>query len=70
MTRVFVKSSMIASFGFDFSSSTLEIEFNSGAVWQYFKVSKSVFYEMKAASSFGRFFLNSIKDEYDELQVG
>ena len=69
MNRESVKSSMIASFGFDSSTSTLEIEFKSGAVWQYFKVSKSVYYEMKSASSFGKFFLNSIKDEYDELQV-
>ena len=70
MNRESVKSSMIASIGFDLSTSTLEIEFNSGTVWQYFKVSKKVFNEMKSASSCGRFFLNRIKDEYDELQVG
>ena len=70
MNRESVKSSMIASIGFDSSTSTLEIEFNSGAVWQYFKISKSVFNEMKSSSSCGKFFLNSIKDEYDESQVG
>ena len=70
MNREPVKSSMIASIGFDSSTSTLEIKFNSGAVWQYFNVSKSVFSEMKLAQSCGKFFLNSIKYEYDESQVG
>ena len=70
MYRESVKSSMIASIGFDLSTSTLEIEFNSGAVWQYSKVSKRVFNEMKSASSCGKFFLSNIEDEYDEAQVG
>ena len=61
---------MIASLGYDAKTITSEIEFNSGAVWQYFKVSQSVYLQIKSASSSGRFFLDSIKDEYNELQVG
>ncbi|MFT6816104.1 MAG: hypothetical protein ACJAZ3_002021 [Sphingobacteriales bacterium] len=70
MEREYVQSSMIKSFGFDSSSSTLEVEFNSGAVWQYFDVSESTYYEMKSAESCGKFFNANIKDQYAESQVG
>jgi hypothetical protein len=70
MDREYVESSMITSFGFDPSISTLEIEFKSGAVWQYFDVPESVYYEMKSASSCGKFFHASIKGQYAESQVG
>jgi hypothetical protein len=70
MDREYVESSMITSFGFDPSISTLEIEFRSGAVWQYFDVPESVYYEMKSAASCGKFFHASIKGQYAESQVG
>jgi hypothetical protein len=70
MEREYVQSSMIKSFGFDSSSSTLEVEFNSGAVWQYFDVSESTYYEMKSAESCGKFFNANIRDQYAESQVG
>lgn len=68
MERDYVESTMIRSFGFE--SSTLEVEFNSGAIWQYFDVPESVFYEMKAASSCGKFFHSNIRGQYSESQVG
>jgi hypothetical protein len=70
MDREYVDSSMITSFGFDPSNSTLEIEFKNGAVWQYFDVPESVYYEMKSASSCGKFFHSSIKGQYTESQTG
>ena len=70
MDRDYVESSMITSFGFDPSISTLEIEFKSGVVWQYFDVPESIYYEMKSASSCGKFFHASIKGQYAESQVG
>ncbi|MEO9257461.1 MAG: KTSC domain-containing protein [Crocinitomicaceae bacterium] len=70
MDREYVESSMITSFGFDPSISTLEIEFKSGAVWQYFDVPEIVYYEMKSAPSCGKFFHSSIKRQYAESQVG
>lgn len=70
MDREYVESSMITSFGFDPSISTLEIEFKNGAVWQYFDVPQSVYYEMKSASSCGKFFHANIKGQYTESQVG
>ena len=70
MDRDYVESSMITSFGFDPSISTLEVEFKNGAVWQYFDFPESVYYEMKSASSCGKFFHASIKGQYAESQVG
>jgi KTSC domain len=70
MKRKYVESSMMASFGYDPGSLTLEIEFVSGAVWQYLDVQKSVYNQMKSASSFGKFFLANIKGEYEEVRVG
>jgi len=70
MEREYVESSMITSIGFDSSSSTLEVEFNSGAVWQYFEVPESTYYEMKSADSCGKYFNAHIKDQYAESQVG
>lgn len=69
MNRTTVKSSMIASIGFESNTSTLEIEFNNGAVWQYYKVPENVYFQMKSADSCGKFFLHSVKDEYDESRV-
>jgi hypothetical protein len=68
MEREYVESSMIRSFGFEIS--TLEIEFKSGAIWQYFDVPESIYYEMKAASSCGKFWHANIKGQYAESQVG
>lgn len=55
MNREYVASSNIASVGYDPDSETLEIEFNSGAVWQYFNVSENVYREL-LAGSVGKFF--------------
>jgi hypothetical protein len=70
MEREYVESSMIRSYGFDSSSSILEIEFNSGAIWQYFDVPESSYYEMKSAGSCGKFFHANIKGQYADSLVG
>ena len=70
MEREYVESSMIKSYGFDSSNSTLEVEFNNGAIWQYFDVPESTYYDMKSAGSCGKFFHGNIKGQYSESQVG
>lgn len=69
MDREYVESSVMTSFGFDPIVSTLEIEFKSGAVWQYLDVPESLYFEMKSASSYGQFFNAYIKGQYPERQV-
>jgi len=70
MEREYVQSSNIRSVGYDTNTSTLEVEFNSGAIWQYYDVLESTYYEMKSASSLGKFFNAHIKGQHSEGQVG
>ncbi len=70
MDRKNIESSMLQSIGYDGNSSTLELEFNSGAVWQYFDFPESLWYEFEAAESQGKFFNREIKNQYSESRVG
>ena len=70
MNRNYIESSMLSSIGYDSSSSTLELEFKSGAVWQYYDFPESLWYEFKGAESQGKFFHREIKGQYSEAQVG
>lgn len=64
MDRIPVSSSSIASIGYDPSSRTLEIEFRSGSVYQYFDVPPSVPVELMGASSIGRHFTRHVRGSY------
>lgn len=64
MERVSVSSSNIASVGYDAEQKTLEVEFNSGSVYQYFEVPKEVYEGMLAAGSVGKYFNQHVKDVY------
>ena len=70
MIRESVQSSMITSIGYDENTSTLEVEFNSGAIWQYYDVPGSIYYDMMNSGSLGKFFHSNIKRQYREAQVG
>ena len=70
MDRKGIESSMIRSIGYDVDNSTLEIEFNSGPIWQYFDFPESQWYEFKSSDSQGKFFHREIKNQYSESQVG
>lgn len=70
MEREYVDSSMITSIGYDSNTSTLEIEFNSGAVWQYFDFPESSWHDFRNSGSKGRYFYKEIKNQYRETRVG
>lgn len=70
MDRRNISSSMIRSIGYDTNASTLEIEFNTGAVWQYYDFPESNWYEFDNAESQGKYFHASIKGQFSEAQVG
>lgn len=70
MEREYVDSSMIRGIGYDFDSSVLEIEFNNGAVWQYYDFPESEWYEFESSDSKGKYFHREIKNQYSESQVG
>jgi len=60
MNRESITSSNLASAGFDPATQTIEIEFNSGAVWQY-PGSQEDFDGLMIAESAGRYFAQVIK---------
>ena len=64
MIRQAVNSSNVASVGYDDASSTLEIEFHGGAIYQYFDVPKSVFDMLLEADSPGAVVHQQIRGVY------
>lgn len=69
MERTPVSSSDLRSVGYDPRSQTLEIEFNSGGIYQYFDVPESVYRGLMGASSHGQYFHRNIKDSYRYSRV-
>mgnify|MGYP001168718206 CR=1 FL=1 len=64
MERQRVSSSNVRSIGYDDASSTLEVEFNSGGIYQYSGVSESVYAALMRASSKGSYLNDHIKDRH------
>ena len=64
MNRIPVVSSNVASGGYDPMTHTLEVEFNSGSVYQYFDVPQGVYDAFMSAESKGGFLNSDIKGVY------
>ena len=62
MERIPVQSSNLASVGYDATSSTLEIEFHSGGIYQYDGVPKEIYDGLLSADSKGKYFHRNIKN--------
>lgn len=69
MDRIPIDSSNISSIGYDENSGTLEIEFHSGAVYQYFDVNINVYKAIMEASSKGQYFAQHIKGYFRYVKV-
>ena len=69
MERKGVDSSNISSIGYDEDSSTLEIEFHSGAVYQYFDVPLNVYEGLWDAGSKGQYFAQHIKGYFRYVKI-
>jgi len=65
-----VSSSNIVSVGYDAPSETLEVEFMSGSVYQYYNVPQSIYDAFLAASSAGQFLAYQIKNVFPYSRVG
>ena len=61
MSRQPVRSSNIKSIGYDSSTSTLEVEFLSGSVYQYMRVPESTYRGLMAANSHGKYLNQHVK---------
>jgi hypothetical protein len=69
MLREPVDSSTMKSVGYKAKSRMLEIEFDSGAVYQYLGVPARIHEELLGAESKGRYFNGEIRDVYAYVQV-
>lgn len=69
MQREAVSSSNVAAIGYEESSSTLEVEFLDGSVYQYFDVPQNVYEGLKSASSIGGYLAKVIKGAYRYSRV-
>ncbi len=64
MMRQPVSSSNLQSVGYDPNSQTLEVEFNSGSIYQYTGVPESVYQGLMGAASHGSYLAQNIRDRY------
>jgi len=69
MDRATVISSNIRSVGYDPTSSILEVEFNSGSIYQYLDVPESEYEGLMNADSKGRYLNRNIKGRYEDIKV-
>jgi len=69
MDRKRVSSGTLRSVGYDERSQTLEIEFTSGAVIQYSRVSPEVHRRLMNAPTMASFFRDSIEEAYGAKRV-
>ncbi|QEH68185.1 KTSC domain-containing protein [Cellulosilyticum sp. WCF-2] len=69
MNRTPVSSSNISSIGYDPSTSTLEVAFNSGGVYQYYNVPSNEYSALMNASSHGSYLAHHIKGRYQYRQI-
>ena len=70
MDRNQVSSSNVRSIGYDSDTQTLEVEFLSGWVYQYYGVSEFLYEQMMQAHSKGQFLNQYIKNAYAYSRVG
>lgn len=70
MEREYVDSKAIKSIGYDSSTSTLEIEFIRGEVWQYYDFPEACWYDFRSAGSIGIYFNANIRNQYLDNRIG
>lgn len=70
MERYTVASSNIRSVGYDPQTQTLEVEFLSSTVYQYYGVPEHMHEQMMKEQSKGRFLNTYIKNQYPYSRVG
>lgn len=69
MERTPVTSTDIRAIGYDADSQTLEIEFNSGSVYDYSGVPQGEYDGFMGADSKGKYFHANIKNRYSFVKL-
>lgn len=70
MKRIPVTSSNLRSVGYSPLQQILEVEFSTGAVYQYSGVPQDVYDEFMGAESKGSYFYQRIRSTYTFIRVG
>ena len=70
MNRHQVASSNVRAIGYDTATQTLEVEFHSGWVYQYYGVPEILHQQIMEASSKGQFLNQYIKNAFPYSRVG
>lgn len=70
MNRDYVASSNLRAVGYDPASETLEVEFTSGAVYQYYGVPSHIYEQLMREPSKGQFLNTYVKNMYAYSRVG
>ena len=69
MVRQSVVSSNLVSVGYEPNCAVLEIQFNSGGIYQYFGVPPSIYSELLQAPSKGKFFYAYVRDVFSYARI-
>lgn len=70
MDRSGVASSNVASVGYDAVAETLEIEFHSGAIYQYYGVPSGVYEDLMSTPSKGSYLHRNVRHAFPYSRVG
>ena len=70
MDRSAVASTNVLSIGYDEPSQTLEIEFASGTIYQYYNVGADLYHQLMQAPSKGQILNTYLKNAYPYSRVG
>ena len=65
-----VRSTNVCAVGYDAPTNTLQVQFLSGAVYQYYGVSEDLYSLFMQAPSKGQFLHGNIKNQYAYSRVG
>ena len=69
MDRLLVNSTNLVTVGYDQAMQVLEVEFQSGNVYQYLDVPEHVYQDLMTSASKGQFFHDNILKEFDFQEV-
>ena len=64
-----VASTMASAIGYDSENEVLQIEFNSGAVYQYSDIDEDTFEDLYASDAIGRYYNQYIKGKYQSERI-
>jgi hypothetical protein len=70
MIRESVISSELRSVGYETQALVLEVEFQTGGIYQYFGVPDSVYRALMTAPSKGRYFNANVRNVYSYQRIG